>query len=120
VIRDFDFAGIGLIPDKADPPLIVYSYAVLALTIALQRLEPVGWNDGQCMQRNCSVQHLQLSHGRIFEAVKSKNPPTFPESFSVASTERPNGHDDKDTTFDVVLSTGKQKSANAGSLRQEH
>ena len=47
VVDDLDVEGIGGAPDEADAPLIVDADAVLAATIALERLEPVAGRNGQ-------------------------------------------------------------------------
>ncbi len=47
VIDNFNILGIALDPDKTDPPLIVNSYAVLALPPSFQGLKAVGGWDFQ-------------------------------------------------------------------------
>jgi len=47
VVDDLDVEGIGGAPDKADAPLIVDADAVLASTIALERLESIAGRNAQ-------------------------------------------------------------------------
>ena len=47
VVDDLDVEGIGGAPDEADAPLIVDADAVLASTIALERLEPIAGRNAQ-------------------------------------------------------------------------
>lgn len=47
VVDDLDVEGIGGAPDEADAPLIVDADAVLASTIALERLEPITGRNAQ-------------------------------------------------------------------------
>jgi len=49
------------LPDKANPPLVVNTEAVLALTIPFQRLQPVSWRNAQRLQFGGSVQLQQLA-----------------------------------------------------------
>ena len=60
VIRDFNFVSVGTSPFKADPVLIVDSYAVLSLPITVQFLQPVSRWDFQVFQRQGTVEHGQL------------------------------------------------------------
>ena len=47
VVDDLDVEGIGGAPDETDAPLIVDADAVLARTIALERLEPIAGRDAK-------------------------------------------------------------------------
>ena len=47
VVDDLDVEGIGGAPDEADAPLIVDADAVLACTVALERLEPIAGRDAK-------------------------------------------------------------------------
>lgn len=45
IIGDFDFVGVTIFPSEADAPLVVDSYAVLAVAVASKSFETVaGWN----------------------------------------------------------------------------
>ena len=39
IVYDFDPVGIGLGPDKTDPPLLIHTNAVFSRSVALQRFE---------------------------------------------------------------------------------
>ena len=47
VVDDLDVEGIGGAPDEADAPLIVDADAVLASTIALEKLEAIAGRDAK-------------------------------------------------------------------------
>lgn len=47
VVDDLDVEGVGGAPDEADAPLVVDADAVLARTVALERLEPITGRDAQ-------------------------------------------------------------------------
>jgi hypothetical protein len=50
VIHYLYVIGISAFPNKADPPLIIYSYAMLPGSFSLQLLKPIGWWDPQRFQ----------------------------------------------------------------------
>ena len=69
VVNDLDVEGIALLPAKANAPLIVDADRVLALAVALQRLEPVAGQAGKVFKRGGSVEDLELPLGPITEGV---------------------------------------------------
>jgi len=60
VVDDLDVPGVTPRPAEADPPLVVDSDAVLALSIALERLEPVSRRDLEILERLRSIQDEEL------------------------------------------------------------
>jgi hypothetical protein len=54
-------------PDKTDTPLIVDADAVLALAIALQRLELISWRYAQASQLICRMNLKQLASGNTLD-----------------------------------------------------
>jgi len=45
IVNDFDVVSLSFSPNKADSELVVDSYAVLALAIALERLQVIARED---------------------------------------------------------------------------
>jgi hypothetical protein len=60
VIDNLDLVRFVILPAKANPVLVVDAYAVLALAVAPQRLQPVSMWLSQIVQMRSVVQHLQL------------------------------------------------------------
>ena len=73
VIYNFNINDSFFLPDKADTPLIIYSYAVLTFPISFKLLKPVPrWNT-QALQRNSCIQNFKLDSGC------SVDTPEFPD-----------------------------------------
>jgi hypothetical protein len=67
VINDFNIEGIALIPEEADPPLIINSYTVLSNTFSAKRLEPISGWDAKVVQESGIVDHPQFSPGDLLD-----------------------------------------------------
>lgn len=61
IIRNLDALGIAVRPDKAQPPLVIDAYTVLAFTIAFQGFEMVSGRAAQIGQCPGIVEHTQLT-----------------------------------------------------------
>ena len=60
VINDLHVISIALAPFKTNAPLVVDANTVLALTVARQFFEVVGWWYPQILQRVCAIKELKL------------------------------------------------------------
>jgi hypothetical protein len=60
VVDDFHVEGVALPPHEADAILIIDPDAVLALALALQRLQPVSGRHAQIIQRHRGMQQKEL------------------------------------------------------------
>jgi hypothetical protein len=60
VINDLHVIGIALAPFKTNTPLVVDANTVLALTVARQFFEVVGWWYTQILQRVSAIKQLKL------------------------------------------------------------
>jgi len=76
VVRDFYFVSIGSPPYEANSVLIVDSYAVLSLPVAMQFLQPVSERDLQVVQHHGAVEHHELS----FRDTSGRRTPWFARS----------------------------------------
>jgi hypothetical protein len=63
IVYDFHIVAIALFPHKTDTVAINDSDAMLALSIALERLQHVAWGDLQLTKRSDVVEHPELSAG---------------------------------------------------------
>jgi hypothetical protein len=61
IVDNLDIVRGSVLPTKADTPLVVDANAVLTLSVAAQRLEPIARGDGQVLDRPCSMQIQQLA-----------------------------------------------------------
>jgi hypothetical protein len=57
VIDDLDIVSVSLLPDKANPKLIIDPDAVLAVAVPLQSFQPVSRGALQVLERSRGVQH---------------------------------------------------------------
>jgi hypothetical protein len=69
------------LPNEADAPLIVDANAMLALAIALQRLEPIPWRCTQITQSHCGVDHVELAHNNSHKCPPSRRAFAMSEQF---------------------------------------
>ena len=60
IVHDLDLVGVAVLPDEADPPLIIDADAVLAAASTLERLEPVARRDAQVLERGGSIERREL------------------------------------------------------------
>src|ERR1700739_1706768 len=76
IVDDLDVGGpaVALRPFETDPPPIIDSDAVLALSISAQRFEPVTRQGGEIAQRRRSLETVQLQLGRTLNAGKRLDP----------------------------------------------
>jgi len=71
IVDDLDIICIAIPPTEADPPLVVNSYRVLALTIPMQRLQAIaGWRR-QITDFRGSVNLPEFSSGHLLNRTKS-------------------------------------------------
>jgi len=89
IVDDLDLVGVAIAPYKTDPPLVVDPYAVLALTIAGQLLEPVSGRNPEVLQRLRVVQHRELATGDVLDTPKARTTLAVEERFGVLAPERP-------------------------------
>jgi hypothetical protein len=68
IVDNLYIVGFAILPAKTKAVLIVDAYAVLALAVSLQRLQPVSVGLSQIVKQASRVQYLQLSPDH------SKNP----------------------------------------------
>lgn len=61
VIHDLDLIGVAAFPAKANPPLVIDSYAVLSRTIAFERLQPIARRNTQGIEPRRGVKLRQLA-----------------------------------------------------------
>ncbi len=61
VIHDLDLKGVAPFPAKANPPLVINSYAVLSRTIAFERLQPITRRNAQGIEMRRGVKLRQLA-----------------------------------------------------------
>src|SRR5207302_9714004 len=71
IVDEFHIRCIGIIPPKADAPLIVDADTVLALPGSAQRLEPIAGRDHQVLDGPRAMQVQQLSARRSFDRAKT-------------------------------------------------
>lgn len=76
VIDDFNVFGAicSRRPLEADSPLLIDPNAVLAPSVAGQRLKPVAGKAGQVPQTECRFQNSQSLFGLMAEALETGNP----------------------------------------------
>jgi len=70
VVFDPYFPWAFLIPLKTDPPLPVYSDAVLAFSFAFQGLKAIGGKSFQVIQGGRIIQNLQSADSLSFESAE--------------------------------------------------
>ena len=58
VVGDFYAVGAIFFPDKTDSPLVVDSYAVLALSVTVECLKAVAWGYSQIFKHACRTQYF--------------------------------------------------------------
>ena len=80
VIDKLDVMGAVCLPHEADAPLVVHSDAVLALSVALERLQTVTGGRPQILDVLRGVEHTQFTaRGRLDVARDSPNRPAVPD-----------------------------------------
>jgi len=71
VIDNFHTMSAVLLPNKAQPPLIVNTDAVLSLTLTFQCFQSVPWRHSQAVQFSGSMQLEQFSPRNPFDVLES-------------------------------------------------
>jgi hypothetical protein len=61
IVYDFDRERRAVPPAKADAPLLVDAYAVLARPIATQLLQPIPWRHTEFLEGKCRVEEQELT-----------------------------------------------------------
>lgn len=67
VINNFYVIGVALLPAKADAPLRVDAYAVLALPVTMQLFQPVPRRHAQRIDIVGCIEHVQLAQGNMLD-----------------------------------------------------
>jgi hypothetical protein len=88
VVRDFDVVGVALAPAKADSPLVVDPYAVLALTVAAQALQPIAGEHAENSEIIRGVEHIELPKRRAFNGAKLSAGLAMKELLGLVASER--------------------------------
>ena len=73
IVNDLNFERVILPPLEANAPPVVYTDAVLALPIALQRLQPVSRQGRERSKIGRGVKHVELSKGCSLDRPKPAN-----------------------------------------------
>jgi hypothetical protein len=60
---DFELVRLPLFPDEADPPAVVDSDTVLALSVSDQLFETISWRDPKVGQFHSRIDHCQFAEG---------------------------------------------------------
>ena len=61
VIDYFHIAGVAVIPNEANPPLVIYPNAPLALAFAFQRLKAIRRGKAEILESLDVIEHAQFS-----------------------------------------------------------
>jgi len=89
IIHDLDLESVPFAPRKTNPPLVVNTDAVLALSIAFQSLQSVS---GQCRERSeirrC-VEHVQFPKGLALDGLEPANGFSTEEALGISASEGP-------------------------------
>lgn len=70
VVHDFHIIRIAILPAKANTPLLIDAYAVLAPPIAVQLFQPIGRGYAQRTQVGCGIEHPQFPHGHALNILR--------------------------------------------------
>ena len=90
VVDDFDIVGAVILPAKADAPLAVDSYTVLATTIPRQCFESVSAESVQFLQGRGFVEIHQSSDCLISETLERRHRVTVEQPLGIPVSETPN------------------------------
>ena len=90
IIDDLHVVGVPVVPDEADAVLIVDPNAVLATSIAGERLESVAGEGCQITELACCMQLLQLPLGDTSDLLQAAAEPAREERLGLGILERPN------------------------------
>src|SRR5688572_2584689 len=92
VVDDFDFFGISIHPDKANPESIVDAHAPLAGSIPSQGFEPVARRNAHVVDALRQVELYQLAQRRSFNACEPCRAVQSEEGLGIGALERLDGH----------------------------
>jgi hypothetical protein len=102
IVTDFDISWTGGCPYKADPPLIVDSYAVLPGSISLEGFQLVPRWRSKVGQHNGGVQVIQLAQRDACDVTEPLGCPGLVQLPGVAACEGLDCHDAEHNTSDVI------------------
>jgi hypothetical protein len=88
IIHDFYIVGVAIVPDKANTPLIVDTYAVLPCSIAFQCFQMITRRRPQITKFGGNIQLAQLSLGHSLESSKAFHSLPAVELFGLARPKR--------------------------------
>ena len=88
VVHYLDIVGVSFTPGKADPPTVVDANAVLAFTVALQRLQPVAANRAQVRQAGRSFEPSEPLSRLILDRAKLPAGKSLVNRLSLFAAER--------------------------------
>jgi hypothetical protein len=90
VVNYFNVVSAVCFPTKADAPLTVDADAVLALPVALQRLQPIPLGNSQVIEIDSGVKVVQLEKSQALQVrMQSANPFTIENPYRQLSPETP-------------------------------
>ena len=90
IINDLHVICIQAMPAEADPPLAVYTNAVLTFAVARQRFQTVAGRNSQRIESNGRRQVEQLSQRYAFDPSKPPGPMSAKKFFRIIASERAN------------------------------
>jgi hypothetical protein len=70
VIYNFNIEGVTLVPEEADPPLVINSYTVLSNAFSAKCLEPIGRWHAKVVQGSGIVDHSQFSPCNLLDKLR--------------------------------------------------
>jgi hypothetical protein len=85
VVDDFNVVGVAMLPDKADPPLIVDAYAVLTRAVALQGFQPVTRRYAQILDAPSPVEVEKFPAGGPFESPEPRDIHIVKQRFRISA-----------------------------------
>jgi hypothetical protein len=89
IVAYFNTAGRPVVPEKADSPLVIDSYAPLSVAVAEQFFQPVLWGNTKVVDPAGVVQHTQLASRYGLNLVwKTAGKISFPNFSSFVVMER--------------------------------
>jgi len=88
IVHNLDLVRVSVLPSKADAPLVVDANAVLTLSVAVQRFEPIARRDSQVLNSACSMQIKKLPPCLSLDRAKPRNEFILEDPRRVAVFER--------------------------------
>jgi hypothetical protein len=73
IVHNLHVVGVAFVPDKANPPLVVDSNAVLSLPITFQRLQAISRRGSQVTEFNGRIQLAQLPKRHSLKASEASD-----------------------------------------------